>query len=746
MPKLKLAVVGCGAVTELSYLPAIAQSDNIELVALVDKSLSRARQLNAQYGDQAAVFDDYRQVFDKVEAAIVALPNSLHASVTVDLLTHGVHALVEKPMALNGRECEAMVAAAANSGRVLAVGMARRFCETSKFVKQALERELLGKIKSFDYREGRIFDWPVTSDAMFRKEIAGGGVLMDLGVHALDLLLWWFGDCEVLSYQDDSEAGLETNCEIRLRFQRDLTGIAELSRNRNLRDTCVIEGEQGVLTVQAGFGTRVNLRLFGEKSPFSGLVTPLDPKEQPVPKAFRDQVEDFATSILTRTAPFVSGQEGGRALRVIDACYTHRQPLPGWDIGEKTRRQLPTKHGTNLSGKRVLVTGGTGFIGGCLVERLVLDCKAQVRVLVRNFSHAATVARFPVEMVEGDITSAADVARATEGCQIIFHCAYGPSGTEEEQRRTNIEGTRNVLEAAAQHKIERLVHLSTLMVYGIPKPGPFDETAPRRGMSLTYADSKLDAEKLAFDYYEKRGVPVCVIQPTTVYGPFSTWHTTAILESLKSSRIILVDRGEGACNPVYVDDVVSALLLAATQEAAVGEAFLISGEQPTTWRQFYQEYQNMLGGSCSTVSMSAEEAIRYYKEQQHGRGLLKEAVGVIRADYEIRERILTSREIRFIRKMGRILLPLSLWEDAKRRFMGAKKGTDPMQPAAPADGKPMPAVDPAMVRFYAAKGTVRIDKAIKLLGYQPDFDLRTGMKRTEQWARWANLLEPSMKN
>ncbi len=743
MQRLKLALVGCGAVTEFSYLPAIARLQDIELVALVDKSLPRARQLAAQCTSRPAVFDDYRQVFDKAEAAVVALPNSLHAPVTIELLSHRIHVLVEKPMALNTQDCEAMVAAATESDRVLALGMTRRFCEASKFVKQALQRQLLGTIKSFDLREGRIFDWQVASDAMFRKDMAGGGVLMDIGVHDLDLLLWWFGDCELLSYRDDAEKGLEADCEIQLRFQGGVTGNVELSRTRNLRNSCVIQGERGTLTVEAGFGTKVYLELPGEQEVFSGQVLPLDPKEQPVPKAFRDQLENFARAIRTHSPPFVSGCEGKRSLQVIEACYANRQPLSGWDVGEKTRRQLSTNQRVNLSGKRVLVTGGTGFIGGCLVERLVLDCKAHVRVLVRNFSHAAGIARFPVEMVRGDITNAEDVARAIQGCEIVFHCAYGPFGTEEQQRRTNIEGTRSVLEGAAQHKVDRVVHLSTLMVYGIPKAGDFDETAPRQRLDLVYADSKLDAEKLAFEYYEKRAVPVCVIQPTSVYGPYSTWHTAAILQNLKAERVILIDGGEGACNPVYVDDVVSAMLLAATQQSAVGEAFLISGEHAITWRNFYEEYQRMLGSSLkpSIVSMSAKDALRYYDEQRKGRGLLGEAITVLRDDYDIRERILTTPEVRFVRKLARLLLPQAVWEAAKRRFMGHSDDIDGHPPSAAAvDSRPMPAVNPPMVRFFAAKGTVRIDKAKRLLGYEPDFDLRTGMKRTEQWARWANLL------
>ena len=120
----------------------------------------------------------------------------------------------------------------------------------------------------------------------------------------------------------------------------------------------------------------------------------------------------------------------------------------------------------NLSGKRVLVTGGTGFVGGRLVEKLVRECHAEVRVLVRNFAKALHVARYPVEMAYGDVTHPVEVSRAVEGCEIIFHCAYGNSGNEEARRAVNIQGTGNVLEAALRQNVKRIIHLSTVAVYG----------------------------------------------------------------------------------------------------------------------------------------------------------------------------------------------------------------------------------------------------------------------------------------
>lgn len=393
----------------------------------------------------------------------------------------------------------------------------------------------------------------------------------------------------------------------------------------------------------------------------------------------------------------------------------------------------------DLSGRRVLVTGGTGFIGGRLVERLVTQCGASVRVLVRNFSRAPRVARFPIEMIAGDLADADAVGRAAEQCDLIFHCGVGLDGDEAQQRRVTYDGTVNVLEAARQAGSKRVVNVSTISVYGATPDGDLDETASRDGGGDVYSDSKRDAENIALEYSEQHGVPVVIIQPTIVYGPFGPTWTVRILNDLATGRPILVNGGDGLCNAVYVDDVVTAMLLAAENEDAVGEVFLISSEEPVTWKEFYAAHERLLGIS-STVSMSVDEATELFKNAMKKKRFFSESRKIVREEVELRRRVRGTAEVTALIDLARRVVPRPLRQSVKRKLTGNHSAAGIESQNGAALEKPVLPLPPAAIQNSAAKTRVRIDKAKRVLGYSPAFDFEAGMARVAEWARWANLI------
>jgi predicted dehydrogenase len=340
MRKLKTAILGCGAVAKSHHLPVIAASPRAEVTVLVDKFLPRARQLADTFG-VPSVTDNYQEIIGKVDAAVVALPNCLHGPVTVELLRAGIHVLVEKPMALTASECDDMIEAAGVAERVLAVGLEYRFFHSSQFLRTLFKDRLLGDINEFHVDVGIISKWPSASDFLYRKEAAGGGVLIDWGVHVLDLLLWWLGDYDRVEYYDDAAGGVESDCELHLKLQCGASGTVQLCRSRSLPNLCRIQGQRGILDFSIWDpDPTVRLNLNRQDLVLSGRVVGHDADRQTIRNVISRQFDNFVEAIVNHRDPLISGQEGKRTVSLIEACYASRRPLQ-YPWGVQISRFLP---------------------------------------------------------------------------------------------------------------------------------------------------------------------------------------------------------------------------------------------------------------------------------------------------------------------------------------------------------------------------------------------------------------------
>jgi predicted dehydrogenase len=325
MRPIRVGLVGAGAAAEGIHLPALARTRTVDTVAIVDPSDERVELMKKKFGIPVS-YRDHRELIPHVDAAIVGVPHQYHAPVTIDLLEAGIHVLVEKPMALSTVECDAMIDASRRSGACLAVGLLRRFAPTLRYTKEVLESGMLGTIRSFDVREGMVFRWPVKSAAMFSPQC--GGVLADIGIHVLDLLLWWFGDIVGLEYWDDAAGGVEADAVLNLEMAGGVTGRAELSRTRDLRNSCIIHGDRGTLEVGTKTDSTVTLTPAGSRTSLVGRATM--PGQQP-PSSLGDlfgwQLADFVRAIETHTSPAVPGSDARCSVAALETCYRRRQRL-----------------------------------------------------------------------------------------------------------------------------------------------------------------------------------------------------------------------------------------------------------------------------------------------------------------------------------------------------------------------------------------------------------------------------------
>ena len=269
----------------------------------------------------------------------------------------------------------------------------------------------------------------------------------------------------------------------------------------------------------------------------------------------------------------------------------------------------------NLAQSRILVTGATGFIGGHLVRRLRAEKEASVRALVRNAAKAEGLAKLGAELVPGDLSDYGSLERAIQGCSVVVHAAAQVSSLPDRDvfAQSNVSGTENVARAASAARVERFVHLSSIAVFGLPTGGEILDSSPRRHCGDPYCDTKLDAENTVWRYHRKAGLPSVILRPSGVYGPGSTHWSVVPFKRVRKGKMFFVNGGRGRLNYVYIDNLVDAILAAAEDDRAVGDAFIVN-DGATTWREFFGEYARMAGkNSIRSVPLWAAKLWVHYR-------------------------------------------------------------------------------------------------------------------------------------
>lgn len=188
----RVGIIGCGGIANGKHMPALKKVPNCEMVAFCDIILERAEAAAKKYGtEDAAVYTDYKELLkdESIDVIHVCTPNRSHSFITVDSLEAGKHVMCEKPMAINSAEAKKMLDAAERTGKLLSIGYQSRFRSDSQYLKAEAENDTFGEIyfaKATAIRRRAVPTWGV----FLNEEEQGGGPLIDIGTHALDLTLW----------------------------------------------------------------------------------------------------------------------------------------------------------------------------------------------------------------------------------------------------------------------------------------------------------------------------------------------------------------------------------------------------------------------------------------------------------------------------------------------------------------------------------------------------------------------------
>jgi nucleoside-diphosphate-sugar epimerase len=255
------------------------------------------------------------------------------------------------------------------------------------------------------------------------------------------------------------------------------------------------------------------------------------------------------------------------------------------------------------------VTGGSGFIGGALVRRLVAD-GWDVHALVRSEDSARKVAALGATPIAGDLADVPSMAVGAQYCEVAFHCAahLGDWGTREEFERGNVQGTRNALAAARQAGLRRFVHVGTeaALLAGEPLI-EVDERAPLRFDSRAlYSATKARAEEAVIEANHD-GLQTVVVRPRFVWGRGDTTLLPLLTDAVRSGRFAWIGGGRHRTSTTHVDNTVEGLMLAAERGAPGGVYFVTDGE-PVVFRDFVTRLLATQGIDAPTRSVPTRVA------------------------------------------------------------------------------------------------------------------------------------------
>ena len=318
----RIAVIGCGAIADSFHLPALRQMQGGALdVTLVDPDLVRRAALGKKHGvsKQAA---SHLEVADSVDAAIIASPHHTHIPIARDLVEAGVAVLSEKPLGTTVAEVEGLRDLARAKGVTVAVNQTRRFIPACHEIRKILTTGGLGERVHLELNEGDRFDWPTATPSMFGARAGGKGLLLDIGAHVLDLMVWWFSpDLEVVDYADDSFGGSEASVMAKLQGPACRIDI-RLSWLAKQKNSYRFSGEGGALTWNVYDLDEIRLERPGDR----GERTVRIPCGV---RSFADLapavIEDFLQAAREGTPPAAGPDDVLPSMRLMDECYARRR-------------------------------------------------------------------------------------------------------------------------------------------------------------------------------------------------------------------------------------------------------------------------------------------------------------------------------------------------------------------------------------------------------------------------------------
>jgi len=591
MNRWRAGLVGAGYISEY-HIAALKRLKDVEIAGIADVDQARASATAEKFKLRACPsLAALREAGANV--IHVLTPPHTHADVALQALDLGCHVLVEKPLAVDVADCDRIEKKAAEKNLRVCVNHSLLHDPQVKRALDFVKSGKLGNIVSMDILRSSNYP-PYAGGPLPPQYRTAGYPFRDLGVHALYLFEAFLGPIENVQ-ADWKSLGGEPNLafdEWRAQVRcRDGLGQFQLSWNtRPLQSQIILHGTRGVL--------RVDLFLM-----FHALraSTPLPKAAERVINAFTDSFQpmiDVPKGVLGYIRKKVLPYHGLQDLvatfyKSLDTCgsvpvsVTDARRVVEWT--ERIGRAADLDHERRTSVLTTtpevpyLVTGASGGLGSAIVQRLV-QSGSRVRVLLRRMPEVIPP---NIEVVLGDLGDPAAVDKAVRGARVVIHAGAAMKGGWIEHTCGTIRGTENVLESCLAHKIQQLVHISSLSVVHwaagdddrtLSERSAYEPRAEERG---AYTRAKLEAEQLVVRYARERGLPTVILRPGQIFGGKIPLLTPAVARKL-GSRWLILGSGRIRLPLVYIDDVVDAVELAVKKDLRGGEIIQLVDREALT--------------------------------------------------------------------------------------------------------------------------------------------------------------------
>lgn len=326
--EIRIAIVGCGRIAQ-DHLKVFSGIKNVKVQAVSDNALEKAKDAAGLYG--CNYYADYKEmiVSEDLKAVIICTPPVEHSNISIFAISHGLHVFCEKPFALNEAEATRMCAAAEEKKRILMMASKFRFVDDVVKAKAIIDSGLLGKLLLFENVFCSIID--MTKRWNSKKELSGGGVLIDNGTHSVDIARFLLGPIALIQAQfgcQVQDMPVEDTARIYFQSKSKVMGIIDLSWSLNKESPCYINiyGTEGTLLI----GWKSSQYKLSHKDKWEVFGAGYDKQ-----KAFENQSRHFIECITLKKRPMITYIDGLESVKVVETAYKSSRINKWLKVGER---------------------------------------------------------------------------------------------------------------------------------------------------------------------------------------------------------------------------------------------------------------------------------------------------------------------------------------------------------------------------------------------------------------------------